>query len=176
MEAGQATSGQPAPLIARSDFPPDWRIVLAIPSSLVGLHGDRERQAFQVLRAQSPSLAETDALCRLVVLGMLPALAERNFDAFSEAVYDFNRRVGERFAAVQGAPYAHPTLAELVAFLRQAGIRGVGQSSWGAGIFAIVSDDEAANAVAARVRERFGLAAAEVIVTRAHNEGALCTP
>ena len=49
--------------------------------------------------------------CRLVLLGMLPALVERDFDSFGEALYDFNRRVGEMFRPWQGDLYAHPRVS-----------------------------------------------------------------
>jgi beta-RFAP synthase len=175
VEAGQSSDGTISPLVARCDFPEEWRVVLAIPSWAHGLHGDRERQAFATLRAHPALVAETDALCRLVLLGMLPALAEHNLEAFGEAVYDFNRRVGERFAAAQGGPYAHPRLLEVVAFLRQNGVSAAGQSSWGAAIFAVAADQERAKQLAAMLRERFALATAEVLVTSAQNSGAVCT-
>src|SRR5208282_5500231 len=97
------------------------------------------------------------ALCRLVVLGMLPALVEADLEAFGEAVHDFNARAGETFAAVQGGIYASPRGAEIVAFLRRSGIRGVGQSSWGPALFAVVEDDDRARALAEALRARFAL-------------------
>jgi predicted sugar kinase len=103
---------------------------------------------------------------------MLPALSESDCRAFGEALYDFNRRVGELFAPVQGGPYAHPLLAELVAYVRSQGVPGVGQSSWGPTTFAIVPEDRA-NELAKSVRERFHLSDGEVIVTSACNTGAV---
>jgi beta-RFAP synthase len=172
VDAGtSAGSSGPAPLIASQAFPQEWCIVLVIPSGVQGLHGSGEREAFDELLAQPSPLATTDALCRLVMLGLLPALVEQDMPAFGEALYDFNRRVGEMFAPVQGGPYAHPQLAEMVTYLRQQGVRGVGQSSWGPTLFAVVWEDQA-ESLASKVRERFGLSAAEVFVTRAANGGA----
>src|SRR6185437_1004041 len=90
-----------------------------------------EVEAFSRLTAAPSDPARTDVLCRLVLLGLLPALVERDADAFGEAVYEFNARVGEAFAPVQGGVYASARIAELVAFVRGQGVRGVGQSSWG---------------------------------------------
>ena len=136
-----------SPLVARAAFPEAWRVVLVLPAGGQGLHGHHERQAFQRLLAR-PDREVTDALCRLMLLGMLPALAERDLEAFGEAVYDFNRRVGEVFRPVQGGTYAHPRTAEVVAWLRQQGVRGVGQSSWGPAVFAAVEEEREAEAVA----------------------------
>jgi len=117
-------------------------------------------------------LAETDARCRLVLLGMLPALAEKDYLAFGEALYDFNRRVGEAFRPVQGGTYTHAQAADVVAYARLHGIRAVGQSSWGPAIFAIVEDAEQAEDLSRRLAQRFALAPGEVVVTAASNQGA----
>lgn len=172
VEGGKGTATEIAPLIARRDFPEGWRIVLALPSWAAGLHGTRERQAFQQLQDRGMSLAATDALCRLVLLGLLPALVEQNFPAFGEALHDFNARVGEAFSSAQGGIYAHPRLAELVAFIRRQGVRGVGQSSWGATVFAVVENANRAEELAGTVRQRFDLGPGEVFCTAAMNRGA----
>jgi predicted sugar kinase len=87
-------------------------------------------------------------------------------------LHDFNARVGDVFAAAQGGTYAHPRLTELVAFIREQGIAGVGQSSWGPTIFAIVGDKDRADDLVRRVRRRFDLSATEVFPTVADNVGA----
>jgi beta-RFAP synthase len=161
-----------APLLARGDLPAAWRIVLIIPSAVQGLHGEKEWEGFAALLKSATALPTTDALCRLVLLGMLPALRQAEFVAFGEALHDFNRRVGEIFAPIQGGPYSHPLVAELVGFIRKQGVAGVGQSSWGPTVFAILGDDDQAQHLARTVRERFSLQPDEVIVTAACNHGA----
>ena len=163
------------PLLVHREFPNTWRIVLAIPLSIQGLHGGPEREAFRRLAGQPFPHSATDSLCRLALLGMLPALVEQDCQAFGESLYDFNRRVGEMFAPVQGGPYSHPIVAELVEFIRREGVPGVGQSSWGPTVFAVVADEERAGALAAAVRKRFGFQADEVICTAACNHGASVT-
>jgi beta-ribofuranosylaminobenzene 5'-phosphate synthase len=172
VEAGKRLPDEVAPLVARAAFPEAWRLVLVLPAWGQGLHGNHESQAFQRLLARSDREV-TDALCRLTLLGMLPALAERDLEAFGEAVYDFNRRVGEVFQPVQGGTYAHPRTAEVIGWLRQQGVHGVGQSSWGPAVFAVVEDELRAGALATRLGERFSFAAREVVVTRAANHGAI---
>jgi beta-RFAP synthase len=171
VDGGKGDTDRLAPLIARIPFPADWRLVLVLAPWGPGLHGLPEREAFHELAARQPALAETDALCRLVLLGMLPALRERDLAAFGEALHDFNARVGAAFAPVQGGPYAGPRVAELVAWLRQS-CPGVGQSSWGPGVFAVVEDEERAAHLAGRVRRQFALGPEEVVVTPACNGGA----
>ena len=152
-------------------FPPPWRLVLATPSAGRGLHGRQERQAFARLASEDPRHA--DALCRLVVLGMLPALAEADLEAFGESLHDFNARAGEAFAEVQGGVYADARTAECVQYLRGEGVRGVGQSSWGPTVYAVVGDEDRAADLRRRLAERFGLGPAEVWITAACNHGAV---
>jgi predicted sugar kinase len=107
---------------------------------------------------------------------MLPALLERDLTAFGEALHDFNARAGEAFAAAQGGLYAGPAVAAWVELLRAEGVAGVGQSSWGPGVFAVVADEDHARALAAAARGPRAPGPAEVVVTRARNRGATLAP
>jgi beta-RFAP synthase len=170
VEAGQREPGQVAPLVARVDFPESWRIVLIMSEWGPGLHGKLEQDAFARLPAPSP--AWTDSLCRLVLLGLLPALAERDLTTFGEALFDFNARVGEAFGPVQGGRYATAQAADLVAFMRRWGIRGVGQSSWGPAVYAIAGDEQQAGHLCRDVQRRFALGANEVLMSKPRNQPA----
>jgi predicted sugar kinase len=72
------------------------------------------------------------------------------------------------FAAAQGGTYSSMRVAELVGFIRRQGVAGVGQSSWGPGVFA-VTDEELAIHLAGRLRALAG----EVLVSRGCNRGAV---
>jgi beta-ribofuranosylaminobenzene 5'-phosphate synthase len=165
-----------APLAVRTSFPSEWRVVLVTPREAPGLHGAAEREAFTHLAVQPGATARTDALCRLVLLGMLPALAEADLEAFGESLYDFNARAGEAFADVQGGVYSGPRVAECVEFLRSQGVRGVGQSSWGPTVFAVVGDEDRAADLLRRLSRRFGVGVAEVWATAACNTGSRVVP
>lgn len=176
VEAGKRTTEDLAPLVARQPFPEDWRVVVALPSvwgkgSAAGLHGRGEVQAFARLTSDPAVVERSESLCRLVLLGLLPALIERDVTTFGEALYEFNARVGEAFAPVQGGVYAGSQVAELVAFVRSQHVRGVAQSSWGPAVFAVVADEEQAQSLAARLRQRFALEDAAVWLTAACNHG-----
>jgi beta-RFAP synthase len=173
VDGGRHSASRLAPLVARIDFPPEWRVVLVVPRIAKGLHGTDEADAFQRLQSGPGMEKVTGSLCRLILLGMLPALAEKDLPAFGEAAFAFNRCVGEAFAAVQGGTYSHPSVTEIVQFIRHQGTRGVAQSSWGPTVFAIEAEADRAEYLAAAVRRRFGLEAGEVMVTRAANEGAV---
>ncbi|MFL5341543.1 MAG: beta-RFAP synthase [Gemmataceae bacterium] len=155
------------PLLLRERFPDDWRVVLVLPAAGSGLHGAAERRAFErLLGAPRPGLAEV--LCRLTLLGMLPALREGDCRAFGEALYDFNARVGEAFAVAQGGRYAGPLAAAVVQEVRRLGLAGAGQSSWGPAAFAVAESESRAAEVAARLQDHFG-GVVMVSVTAAFN-------
>jgi beta-RFAP synthase len=148
VEGGKRAGEAVSPVLARLELPTAWRVVMFTPGTRDHWHGGRERQAFADAAAEVQPGSRTEALCRIALLGMLPAAAAGDLDAFGDAVYEFNRRAGEPFAAAQHGPYASPELAELVRKLRLLGVRGVGQSSWGPTVFAVVgSQDNAARVV-----------------------------
>ncbi len=163
-----------SPLAIRLDFPEAWRVLLLVPHGQQGLHGSQERQVFARLlggEQEGETSLNTDALCRLVLLGMVPALQALDADAFGEALYDFDQRVGEAFAAVQGGTYSSPWTARWVDWLRREGVRGAGQSSWGPTVFGVTADPERADRLAQRLAEQAG-ADMDVCSVRACNQSA----
>lgn len=173
VESGKRSAEELAPLVVHQPFPEEWRLVVALPPHhAAGLHEGGEMEAFAHLTANPAGPPATEALCRLVLLGLLPALVERDVEGFGEALYEFNARVGEAFAPVQGGVYASPRIAEMVGFVRGQNIRGVGQSSWGPAVFAVVADADRAEHLAAQLRRRFALPDCAVWTTPACNHGA----
>lgn len=177
VDGGRQREGDIAPLIARMSFPDEWRVVLVVPPWKEGLHGEKEVEAFRWAEhsaaEQECSAHRTETLARLLVLGLLPALAERDFGEFSNSLFEFNRVAGEAFAPVQGGSYASSKVAELIAFIRSLDVKGVGQTSWGPTVFALAPDEDRASWLAEQVRERFPMPPRpEVIVTAASNQGA----
>jgi beta-ribofuranosylaminobenzene 5'-phosphate synthase len=171
VEGGKTSEGAISPLLIRCEFPEDWRLLLITPRDMVGLHGRREADGFADLLNQPPNDRTTETLCRLVLLGLAPALAERDRATFGEALYDFNRRSGEMFRVVQGGLYAHPRIEAIITAVRDFGIKGVGQSSWGPTIFALAVPEELP-LLCEWLRLRQGIANEEMIVTSARNRGA----
>jgi beta-RFAP synthase len=167
VEGGKGSGQALSPLVARIEFPEAWRIVVIVPPGEAGVHGAAERVAFAGL--VEPAGA-SDRLCRLVLLGVLPALADADFAAFGEAVHEFNARAGDLFSPVQGGTYAGEAVRDVVAELRRLGVAGVGQSSWGPGVFAFARDEDEAAHLADCVRG--WCESAEVWVARGCNEGA----
>jgi beta-RFAP synthase len=149
IDAGKRPGEGVSPLLAHVTLPEAWRVVLFTPPAAGGWHGDRERRAFA---AAAPG--EPDALLRLAESAIVPAALGGDLAAFGEAVYEFNRKAGEPFAAAQGGVYASRETAELIADVRAFGARGVGQSSWGPAVFALAGDADEAAALVRRFRDR----------------------
>lgn len=156
VEGGKHAGEDVSPLLAHELLPAEWRVVLFRPPS-PAWHGDRERAAFATAQG-----AEPDALRRLTETALLPAARSGNAAAFGEALHEFNRRAGEPFAAAQGGTYASPAIEELIAELRALGIHGVGQSSWGPTVFAVVPDGDTALSLVLRFRSRLPVMVARV--------------
>jgi beta-ribofuranosylaminobenzene 5'-phosphate synthase len=156
VDGGRRSQEGIPPLLARLDFPPDWAVLVVIPSPSPGLHGDPEARAFRRLPPIPEAL--TDRLCRLVLLGLLPAVAERDLGPFGTALVEIQQHVGRHFAPAQGGAFARPELEAIVDALRAEGLHGAGQSSWGPTLYAF-SDAPADHCaeVLLRLRERFGL-------------------
>jgi beta-RFAP synthase len=151
VDGGRSTDGHAAaglaPLLARHPLPVSWRVVIAVPEARAGLAGARERDAFKRLPPPPPELVHR--LSHLVLLGVLPAVVERDIAAFGRALSELQRLVGESFAPVQGTVWAGPESAEMIRRFSEAGAAGVGQSSWGPTVYAVVEGDAAARELAA---------------------------
>jgi len=156
VEAGKRAGEEVAPLLTHVLLPPAWRVVLLRPPA-PAWHGDRERAAFA-----SAQGGEAAALRHLVETALLPAARTGDVAAFGDALHEFNRRAGAPFAAAQGGTYASSAIGELIADLRQHGIRGVGQSSWGPTVFAIVPDSDTALSLVLRYRSRLPVSVARM--------------
>jgi len=160
---------RPSEIILRRDFPAGWRFVLVIAEAPPGLSGAAEHNAFASL---GESRAITDRLCRIVQLQLLPALVEEDIVAFGFAVSEIDRQTGLLFSAAQGGVYGN-LASDIIDCLADAGAYGIGQSSWGPCLYALVDDaNEAAVLTAARGFLARRSKPGQVFVARARNAGA----
>jgi len=172
-EGGQnlQTPGSPAPLLERVALPKDWRFVLVRRQQASGLSGTTEQDAFASLPPVSSST--TSALRRELEDQLLPAAGDGDLERFGQSVYRYGRMAGECFAARQGGPYAGRKVAELVEWLRAQGVKGVGQSSWGPTVFALVGDETEAQELVEHVRARADSDPLEATIAPPLNSGAV---
>lgn len=171
VDAGKESGQMLGTLSERVAVPADWRFVLVSTGDKRGLSGDRETDAF----AQLPPVPGevTQELWRLAEEEMLPAVRQADCAAFGEAVYHFGRFSGECFAQVQGGPFASDEIGRLVDALREHGVDGVGQSSWGPTVFAIVPNDVEAGALVDWLHREMKQPRDATTIARANNCGAV---
>jgi beta-RFAP synthase len=155
------------PVVCRMPFPREWGIVVAIPKARHNFSGEIERRAFLELPPMDEACA--GALCRLVLLGLLPAVAERNLYRFGRAITAIQRKVGEHFSPVQGSVFFGPS-ACLVDFFERQPVAGVGQSSWGPTVYAFCEGWRLASLV--KATRGFTGDGADVFGVRGSNRGA----
>ncbi len=158
------------PIVQRVELPQQWSILIARPredASLVS--GDAERKQFA-------TLAETAGQAKGQLQGiardqLVPAAQAGEFDAFTESVARYNHASGMLFASVQGGPYHGSAVARLVDQLNRVGGRGVGQSSWGPGVFAWFRSLKEAQSASQAISET----ATTIAITRPQNAGTSCS-
>lgn len=170
VDGGRGGQETPPTVIAHMDFPSVWRFVLVFDGAFQGLHGEQEKQAFAAL----PHFPEERAghLCRLALMGALPALAERDIQGFGAALTSIQEVVGDHFAPAQGGRYASPRVTRALAWLREHGAAGIGQSSWGPTGFALADSELTAHGLARAARHAFADKQLEFMVCAARNRGA----
>ena len=171
IEAGKRRD-EISPIAVRRDFPPDWRFVLVRSPGLVGISGEAEVAGFARLK---PMPAETtDRMCRILLMDLLPALAQLDFEGFAEALYEYGQVVGGYFARIQGGPFADPAMKSMCEWLRPRGLRGVAQTSWGPTVAIACSSPEHAEAVTLRLADS-AWSGSHVQIVSPRNHGATVT-
>jgi beta-ribofuranosylaminobenzene 5'-phosphate synthase len=156
---------RPAPVTVRHDFPPDWKILLAIPEIPKGASGGREADIF---RTCCPvPLGEVQAFCHEVLVRMLPGIAEHDLDLFGSSV---NTIQDLGFKRVEHSLQPRE-MRQLLDAMRQAGAAGAGMSSFGPALFAFC-DTGVADVESAAKAFMDGWCGGTTLVSAARNTGA----
>ena len=159
----------PSQVVLRHEFPTGWRFVLVLADNSPGLSGKEESKAFSSL---GDTRDITNVICRIVLLRLLPALIEEDIQAFGKAMSEVDQQTGLFFSQAQGGVYQE-VAGKLVARLLEAGAYGVGQSSWGPCLYALVNDaneDAVVRAAEAQFAEKGW--SGQVLVASPRNTGA----
>ncbi|MEN6609671.1 MAG: beta-ribofuranosylaminobenzene 5'-phosphate synthase [Methanoregulaceae archaeon] len=121
----------PAPVIARYEFPEDWKILLAVPNLHPGANGSQEVDIFR--NCCPVPIHEVREICHEILMRMLPGILERDLDMFGSSV-DRIQDLG--FKRVEHSLQA-PHISSLMNAMRAAGASCAGMSSFGPAIYAI---------------------------------------
>ncbi len=106
VDAGIGPSAEIPPVVARVDFPSDWRVLLILDPRIEGAHGEAEKQAFARLpRMSADSAGET---CRRTLMQILPGAADEGFRGLSAKASLGCKRlsaiISRRFKAAADSP------------------------------------------------------------------------
>lgn len=153
-------------LFLRLEFPEEWRFVVVVPPGR-GMSELEERAVF-TKGTDVPSEAIWEASFTLFH-ELVPALIEKDFNAFSRALSRLQEVVGSMFSSFQGGVFASYS-ARAVSLLRKLGILGVGQSSWGPAVYGVIESREKATEIARIVKSE--IPSTEVFVAKPRNRGA----
>jgi beta-ribofuranosylaminobenzene 5'-phosphate synthase len=157
------------PLIARYDFPEDWRILLILDNNQPGIHGEEELAAFKTLPIFPENLAAH--LCRSVLMQAMPAMVEKDLAAFGYSIRELQMHVGDYFAPAQGGRYASKYVGAVLQHLEALGVACFGQSSWGPTGFAVFENEELAQKYMLELKIKFNEPHLTWQICSANNKG-----
>lgn len=155
VDGGRDISHKPPRITVRAKFPETWRVLLMVDDKVSGIHGDDEVRAFGALPKVSDEFSAK--LCRLVLMGALPALVEANIASFSKAICQVQEMMGSYFSSAQGGSFSSERIAQLLGWLRLQGVVGCGQTSWGPTGFVIFGSEAEAQSLLAELSARRAL-------------------
>jgi len=159
-----ASCASPPPIIARYDFPEDWRIILVIPEVERGVSGAKEVNAFQTY-CPIP-LGEVEKLSHLMLMKLMPSVLESDLDTFGEAV---NKIQNIGFKRIENK-LQNPYIAKIMNELMVAGAAGVGMSSFGPTLYAVTDTNE--GDIVRAANDAIKDVGGQIITTKAQNSGA----
>jgi beta-RFAP synthase len=162
-----------AQLERRIALPGTWRFVLLIPTDQVGLSGSAEQRAFDAMMPVPRQV--TQQLLSELWDNLLPSAEQGDFDEFGESVYRYGITAGRCFAQRQAGAFASSQLAQWVKMIRAMGVRGVGQSSWGPTLFALLAGENEATDFVRQLRQRLETQCVQLVITSTTAAGASCT-
>jgi beta-ribofuranosylaminobenzene 5'-phosphate synthase len=156
---------RPAPVTVQHAFPEDWRILLAIPDLPPGASAAKEVDIF---KDHCPvPIEEVRALSHEILMRMLPALVERDLDAFGTTINHLQDLGFKRVELGLQPPAVH----DLLEVMRDAGAAGAGMSSFGPALYAV--GDTGMREVEVAVKASLAkMGGGETLITSANNAGA----
>lgn len=154
VDGGSADPGKESPLLLfRHSFPENWRAIVVFPPGAHGLNGRDEENVFVKM---NPDPQASKEICQLVLMKLLPGLIEVKLEPFAEALEQIQRITGASFADFQSGHYASSMAEDIFLKMRQLGVVGMGQSSWGPTLYGFADSPAAASRIVEDLRKYFG--------------------
>jgi beta-ribofuranosylaminobenzene 5'-phosphate synthase len=164
------------PLIFRHPIPKDWLFVVCIPEkpipAILAIKADEDRILSELKRMPAQM---SDRLSRLMLMQIMPAMAEGDIKAFGKSITEFNGRLGGFWDDFQqGRTYCHPIVESGIRLMLANGAYGACQTCWGPTFYGILDDPKKAEKLVhlldALLKKNGG---GTVFVTKGDNRGAV---
>jgi len=123
-------------------FPENWRVLALWEPEYAGDSGQGEQDLFNACSHRENLYR--DEMIGLIQDGLLPGLTAVDWERFSMALGRYGECAGEVFRSVQGDVYRSTRIRFWVDKIRSLGVMGVGQSSWGPVVYAVLRDEDQA--------------------------------
>ncbi len=122
-------------LHARIEFPENWYFIITIPSKGRGLSEEEEEKIF----SQNIDIPEELILKAQEILyrQFVPAIIDKDIEKFGKALTELQIIVGKMFINIQKDIY-NPSCVKVINILKKLDVLGIGQSSWGPTIYALI--------------------------------------
>lgn len=156
-----ASKAKPATLIARYEFPEDWKILIAIPKVNKHMNGQDEVNVFQDCCPIPKD--EVEKVSHLILMNLIPFMLEKNIKEFGWCVSEL-QKVGFNKLEHSLDDSFLPTMKAI----EDAGAYGVGISSFGPVLYTVFDDENAD--IVEKTKEILG-EDGTVFVTKAQNHG-----
>lgn len=158
-------------LESRLDIPQQWRALVLTVDAEQGASGDFESSMFDMLSQQGSG--NRDQLYEVCQTKMIGGLEKGDFGLFARGLFEFNFRVGQKFSSIQHGPFNGAEVHRCVHALRDMGVTGVGQSSWGPTVFAWLPNEELAASLLSRCKENPDIRYRKCWIAKPNNCGAV---
>ena len=152
VDSGRRRGSELVGFLTRYEFPENWYIAVVAPATRHKVFGEVEKRYMMTCATNESSYCRA---LEIVFRRLLPAVVEKNFTDFVASVEELDKLTSNYFAAQKGRFYCKES--EVVAkALKEAGGRGIGQSSWGPTVYAFFEARKAAENAIRYVRDVVG--------------------
>lgn len=159
------------PILFKEKIPEDWCFIIIIPSiNKEKMSGKKEIKTFKELKKMDITTSAEN--CHHLLLGMLPALKEKDIKRFSYHLNKIEDNVADYFSEIQSGRYTSDYGEEIISFLEDNNILGRGQSSWGPTLYALLENKKRAKKIKNDILNKFKTKIDKIFITEAANEGA----
>jgi beta-RFAP synthase len=159
------------PILFKESIPEDWYFIIIIPSlAKEKMAGKKEIETFKKIEKMDIKISAENS--HHLLLGMLPALKEKDIIKFSKHLNIIEDNVADYFSEIQSGKYTSSYAQEIIDFLESNQVLGRGQSSWGPSLYALFQNKEKAKRIKDDILIKFKTKIDRIYITSAANTGA----